>query len=236
MAFLNPVSHRRLQPEVMDQPGLEEQGHRHALRGLARINWWSGSVRILWPSLAVLARKQGSVRVLDLATGGGDVPVRLWQRARRAGLPLHIDGCDVSPIALDHARQRAATARADVRFFVADALADLLPTGYDVLMCSLFLHHLDEGQAVEFLRRMAAAAGRLVLVNDLVRSRTGLLLAYLGTRLLTRSPVVHTDGVRSVQGAFTIPEVRDLAARAGLAGATVEPRWPCRFLLTWSRP
>src|SRR5438309_1542594 len=100
---LLPTLSRRLQPEVMDQPGLEPKRHRQALHGLGRINWWSGSAGILWPPLAALARvSPHPLRVLDLATGGGDVPIRLWQKAQRAGLPLVIEGCDVSPVAVDH--------------------------------------------------------------------------------------------------------------------------------------
>src|SRR5262249_38607158 len=94
---------------------------------------------------------------------------------------------------------------------------------------------LDEAQAVPFLRRAGAAARRLVLVNDLRRSLAGLLAAYAATRLLTTSPVVHTDGPLSVRAAFTLPEVRELAWQAGLDGATVVRRWPFRFLLMWER-
>jgi SAM-dependent methyltransferase len=234
---LLPALARRLQPEVMDQPGLPPDRHRHALRGLGRINFWSGSAGILWPPLAALARASARpVRVLDLASGGGDVPIRLGHRARRAGLSLVLEGCDVSPLAVEHATQQAQRRGAAVRFFVADALAGDLPAGYDAVMCSLFLHHLTQEQAVTILRRMGAAAGRLVLVNDLVRGRAGLLLAKVGTRLLSRSPVVHVDGPRSVEAAFTVEEARALAERAGLGGATVRRRWPCRFLLTWVRP
>ncbi|HEX5270847.1 MAG TPA: methyltransferase domain-containing protein [Gemmataceae bacterium] len=233
---LLPALSRRLRPEVMDQPGLDPGRHRQALRGLGRINFWSGSAGILWPLIADLARHSTHPpRVLDLATGGGDVPIRLWQKARRARLPIVVEGCDVSPVAVEHATRQAERRGAEVRFFVADALAGDLPAGYDALVCSLFLHHLTEDQALGLLRRMAAAAG-LVLVNDLRRSRAGLLLALVGTHLLSLSPVVHTDGPRSVEGAFTIAEARALADRAGLAGATVERRWPCRFLLTWVRP
>jgi hypothetical protein len=123
-----------------------------------------------------------------------------------------------------------------VRFFIHDAVNGPLPTGYDALTCSLFLHHLDEGEAVDLLRRMAAAAGRLVLVNDLARGAAGWLLAQAAARLLTRSDVVHTDGPRSVAAAFTPAEARTLAERAGLSGATVRRRWPFRWLLTWERP
>jgi 2-polyprenyl-3-methyl-5-hydroxy-6-metoxy-1,4-benzoquinol methylase len=222
----------------MDQPGLAEEAHSQALRGLARINFWTGSARILWPPLRALAREvsPAPLRVLDLATGGGDIPVRLWRRARRAGIRLAIDGCDLSPTAITFARERAARKGAAVRFFEGDVLHDDLPPGYDAVVSSLFLHHLDEEQAVDLLQRMAAAAGRLVLVNDLGRSATGYALAYLGTRLLSASAVVRTDGLWSVAGAFTPAEARLLAQRADLQGATVAKRWPFRFLLTWRRP
>jgi SAM-dependent methyltransferase len=229
---------RRRRPEIMDQPGLDAGQHRLALRGLARINRWSGSARILWDGMKQLLSegRTSPLRLLDVATGGGDVPIRLWYWARVAGMPMAIDGCDLSPLAVDHAREQAKANRAGIGFFVWNALADPLPTGYDVVTSSLFLHHLAEEQAVVLLRRMAAMAGRLVLVNDLRRHPLGFLLAYFGTRLLTASAMVHTDGPRSVEAAFNCREVRQLAWRAGLTGAVVEPRWPFRLLLRWTRP
>jgi 2-polyprenyl-3-methyl-5-hydroxy-6-metoxy-1,4-benzoquinol methylase len=229
------LRHRHLTPEVMDQPDLSPSRHEAALRGLSRINFWSRSDAIVWPALAALARRQKTVRVLDLATGGGDVPLRLWHRARRSGLDLHIEGCDVSPVAIDHARARADGEGAQVRFFVHDVLNGSPLDGYHATMCSLFLHHLDETQAVVLLRRMAAMGG-LVLVNDLRRCLVGLMLAHVASRLLTISPVVHTDGPRSVKNAFTIEEAQTLAERAGLHGAVLTKHWPFRFLLRWSRP
>jgi SAM-dependent methyltransferase len=228
---------RRLEPEVIDRPDLAAADHAAALRGLTRINRFSGSTRLLWPALRDLACEVAPrpVRVLDVATGAGDLPLRLWGRAQRAGLAVLVEGCDRSPFAVQYATEQAARRGADVRFFVLDALHDALPDGYDAITCSLFLHHLDDAQAVELLRRMGHAAGRLVLVNDLVRSIPGYVLAWLGCRVLSRSWVVHGDGPQSVAAAFTPAEARALAGRTGLAGVTVERRWPCRFLLTWRR-
>lgn len=233
------LSRRRRLPELIDQPDLDPGRHAHALQGLERINLFSRSASILWPPLYDLARELAPrpVRLLDVATGAGDLPIRLWHRARRAGVRLEAAGCDQSPAAVGYACRRAARAAAEVPFFTWDALGAELPPGeYDVVACSLFLHHLDDDQAVELLRRMAQLARRLVLVNDLVRSVPGYLLAYVGTRVLTSCDVVHQDGPQSVEGAYTLAEAEALARRAGLDGAQVARRWPCRFLLSWSRP
>jgi hypothetical protein len=104
------------------------------------------------------------------------------------------------------------------------------------VICTLFLHHLPEDEAVALLGRMKAAAAHLVVVSDLRRSRLGYAFAWAGCRLLSRSRVFHVDGTRSVESAFTTAEARRLAARADLDGATIVEHWPQRWMLTWARP
>jgi SAM-dependent methyltransferase len=236
--ILPHLAERHRQAEWMDQPGLNAQEHARALRGLARINQISRSAAVLWPKIARVAhaRGGGTVRVLDLASGGGDVAIALARWAARLACDLRMEGCDLSPEAVRFAQKQARRRRAPIRFFQLDALRDPLPDGYDIVMCSLFLHHLAEPDAVGLLRKMAAAAGSLVLVDDLIRSRRGYGLAWLGCRILSGSPVVHHDGPVSVSAAFTVSEARALAERAGLRGAVVTRHWPERFLLAWSRP
>lgn len=232
------LTRRCRQPEVMDQPGLAERDHQAALTGLVRINWISNSTRILWPAIAKLARAKTErpLRVLDIATGAGDIPLRLWRRAQRSNVRLDISACDISATALGYARRRSGAAGAPLRFFALDALRDDLPDDFDVVTSSLFLHHLDEHEASSFLRRLGAAARQAVLVNDLVRSPTGYVLAWLATRFLTGSWVARIDGPLSIRGAFTCAEVAALARAAGLDGATITRHWPQRFLWQWSRP
>ena len=221
----------------MDDPALDGGRHEAALRGLSRLNYLSGSARTLWPPLAALARQLGrrQLRVLDVASGGGDVPVRLWRKARRAGLHLEIHGVDVSPRAVEFATGQAAAEQAAINFSVLDVLADPLPRGFDAVTCSLFLHHLAEEQGVLLLQAMAEATEHLVLVNDLRRSAAGLALSHLATWGLSGSDVVRVDGPRSVRAAFTVAEAAALARAAGLKGAIVERHRPVRFLLSWKR-
>lgn len=229
---------RRREPEIMDRPDLDPQLHVQALRGLERINFLSRSSAIVWRPIRDAARSapHRRLRVLDLATGAGDIPISLHRRAARSGLSLEIEACDRSAQALDHARERARFHGANIRFFEWDALSGPLPDVYDVVMCSLFVHHLEPDDAVVVLKYMAASTSRIVLVNDLRRSRGGWWLAWFGTRVLSTSPVVHFDGPLSVAGAFTCSEAFDLAHRAGLVGAKVDRHWPFRWLLSWHKP
>jgi SAM-dependent methyltransferase len=230
------IRHRR--PEIMDQPDLDPREHAKALRGLARINLLSRTGAAPWSKIARVARRNPGrpLRVLDVASGGGDLALALAARARRAGIDVQVEGCDISPTAVGIAQARAHAKNMSVRFFVWDALSDALPEGYDVVACSLFLHHLDDSQAEGLLRRMSDAAGQLVLVDDLIRGRLGYALALLACYGLSRSRVVRFDGPASVEGAYTGEEAKALARRAGMAAAKVERHWPQRFLLSWSRP
>jgi SAM-dependent methyltransferase len=231
---------RNRQPELMDQPGLDEGLHEGALRSLSRINWFSRTGAIIWEPICRLARAAKltrPIRILDVACGGGDVARGIARLAERAGISVHVDGCDINAVAVNHAREEALRRSvSNVGFFVHDALHSPLPTDYDVIACSLFLHHLEELKAEAMLRGMAQAAGRMVVASDLRRSRVGYAMAWAACRILTRSPIVRVDGPLSVAASFTMGEARALAARAGLSGATVSSRWPQRYLLVWDKP
>ena len=229
------MKYRNLQPELMDQPGLEEKEHIQALRGLARINRISASARLLWRPIRRLARQTGvsHFRVLDIASGGGDVAIDLWKRAAADNVSLEIVGCDVSATAVAHAQQAAKGVSPAIRFEQRDIFADTPSEPFDIVTCSLFLHHLPKEKAVELLRLMSKLATQLVLVNDLARGYVAYVAAVIGCQSLTRSRIVHTDGPRSVAGAFTVAEMRNLIEQVPLTGATISRRWPYRFLLEW---
>lgn len=221
----------------MDDPGLPEAEHQLALAGLARLNRWSRGEAGLWHELRAESRKLPSrpLRVLDIATGSGDLPIRLAQRARAARLPIHFSACDLSATALAVAVRAADEAQMSIRFFQLDAVLEAIPTDFDVIMVSLFLHHLPDDQIVQLLAKLGQAAQRMVLVNDLARSWWNLGAVYFASRLLSRSSVVHFDGPVSVRAAFTKAELAELALRAGLTTAEVRSQFPARWQLVWRK-
>jgi SAM-dependent methyltransferase len=232
------LAQRQRLPELMDQPGLDPELHAQALVGLRRINAVSRSAACLFEPIRALARalppNAAPLRLLDVACGGGDLALDLAALAQRHGLALVVEGCDISPQAVALAEARARERAQEASFFVADVLADPLPDRFDVMVSSLFLHHLDSADAETLLARLAAGCRQLLLISDLLRTPLGYGLAWAGTRLLSRSPIVHIDGLLSVRGAFQLAEVAAMAERAGLDGVDLRRCWPERYLLRWS--
>jgi 2-polyprenyl-3-methyl-5-hydroxy-6-metoxy-1,4-benzoquinol methylase len=230
------LARRELVGELMDDPALPTQAHHAALRGLQKINQLSRTAGVLWPGIERILSSvpNTSASLLDVACGGGDLAIALARRSRRRGLALQVQGCDISETALQHASQAAARAGERVEFFRTDVTREPLPGHYTFITCTLFLHHLTDAGIVALLRMLAGHCDHL-LVSDLIRGRTGYALAWMGTKLLSRSPIVHEDGLRSVRAALTLQEARELATRAGLDDARFERHWPQRFLMTWSR-
>jgi SAM-dependent methyltransferase len=222
------------EPEWMDRDDLDPRDHAAALAGLARLNLAGGSARLfVAPLRAALDRAPGrKLVVLDVAAGAGDNAIALAKVARRSRWPVEVHGCDRSPAAVRHATDAAAREELAVRFHVADAFEALPAIEPDLVLNSLFVHHLDPAQAVEFFERMREAARLGLAVVDLLRSRLGYALAWLASRTLTTSAIVRYDALVSVRAAYTEPEVVDLARRANLERVRIEHVWPERFRMT----
>jgi 2-polyprenyl-3-methyl-5-hydroxy-6-metoxy-1,4-benzoquinol methylase len=235
MGFVIPnLSSRVLEPELMDDPAIPAHEHARALRGLERLNRWSGAARAIFRGIRALVPERGhEISVLDIATGAGDVPRALGVLGSRAGIRMRIDACDISEQGLAIARSR--NAGENTRFFALDASREAIPGGYDVVMTNLFMHHLPDAAAIELLVRMRSAARSGVLVNDLVRSRASWICVGLGSRVVTRSRVVRVDAMRSVRAALSSEEMREVAIAAGLDGARIMRGGLARRQLLWRR-
>ncbi|MEM9065104.1 MAG: methyltransferase domain-containing protein [Planctomycetota bacterium] len=225
---------RVLTPELMDDPAIDPGDHDRALRGLARLNRLALAANGVWRSLAPLLRDlDRPARVLDVASGSGDVAIGVSRIAARLGHPLELSACDISPLACDRIRTRAGANGLDVRVFQADIIGDQIENRYDVVMCSLFMHHLSAPDAKALITNMSCAAGRAALVCDLLRTKLGYALAFLASRTATRSHVVHTDALLSVRAAFTLAEARSVGESAGLTEIMARRVWPERFAIAW---
>ena len=208
--------------ELLDGPLDDPDALRGNLRDLARINRWMGGTAASRRALdRLLDGRTVPHSLLDVGTGGADIPLDLLDAARRRGRSLRVTGVDSRAEVLDAARA------IDPRVGTADGL-DLVVTdgrslpwpdrSFDVVHASLLVHHLEPPDALAFLREAARVARIGVIVNDLVRARHHLLGARVLLGVTTRNRYTRHDGPLSVQRAYTRMELRAL-----LAGAALRP-------------
>ena len=229
---------RRRVDELMDDPAIDPERHRQALAGLRRLNRISGVSAAMMRRLTRLSlaansgasAKKRPLRVLDVACGSGDLPIDWLLSARRRGIPLSVTGLDISDVALQTASKSAQAQGVELGTVCRDALRDGLPGGFDVVTCSLFMHHLDPPEVSRLVQEMWRASGRAVVICDLERSRTNLALVAASARLVTRSDVVHFDASASVRGAYTRGEFAALVHNALGFEVPIRHSLPCRFM------
>ena len=219
----------------MDRPDNEAEDLAGALDDIRLTNRYLGGRRALLYGLAPhLASHAGNARVeiLDVGTGGADLPVAMVRHARRVGLEARVIAVDLDPAVTDLAA-RAVAGHRGIRVIRADALSLPFRDGaFDVVTASMFLHHFDGPGIVRLLAEFRRVARRAVVINDLRRHLLPWGFIYLAARLTRRAPMYVHDAPLSVLRGFTDEELASAAREAGVSEPRVERRWPFRLVLT----
>jgi SAM-dependent methyltransferase len=201
------------EPELMDRPQPVSTELAIDLKNLRQLNRYFGSYRLIEHFLRKWVQPEKQLRILDLATGSGDIPRLIVDYARGVGVAVALDAVDQQASTLAIARQLSA-AYPEIEFIEGDVLSfDRGP--YDIVLCSLALHHFAEADAVALLRRCQELSRKYVLVSDLRRGWLAVAGVYLLTGLFFREPMTRTDARLSAERAFSFAEFRSLAERAG---------------------
>jgi SAM-dependent methyltransferase len=201
------------EPELMDRPQPVTTELEVDLRNLRQLNRYFGSYRLIEHFLRRWLKPQSQMRILDLATGSGDIPRFIVDYGRRVDAKVQIDAVDQQGSTVEIARGLSAP-YPEIELLQADILT-LTREPYDIVLCSLALHHFSEADAVTALKRCRELSKRYVLVSDLRRGALATAGVFLLTSLLFREKMTRVDARLSAERAFSFRELRILAERAG---------------------
>lgn len=211
--------------EFIDEPGIPLEELSANLQDLARVNFLFGGTRLIFRYLGPMLRRSqsGEIRILDVATGGADIPAAIVRWARRRGRRIRIVGVDKNPQILRASETRIQD-YPEISLELADALALPYPPGsFDVVLCSLVLHHLTYPEGIQLLTSVDKIGRRGFIVNDLVRSWHAYGLTWLAMHVFCRGRLVRHDGPVSIRRAYTRSELRTMVAQAGVDGVRIHP-------------
>ena len=204
-------------PEWMDVAETASPELERDLANLESLNRRFGAHKLVLDYLTPLLARRQPLRIVDLGTGAADIPRVLVQRARELGCPVIVTAIDRQQPTLEIAEKFSA-GYPEIRFQRADFLTFSEGTLYDIVLCNLVLHHLEESDAIRLLRRCRELTKGVALVTDLRRSRLAQTAIFAVTELVYREPMTRHDARLSAQRAFSFPELRKLAIAAGWWG------------------
>jgi 2-polyprenyl-3-methyl-5-hydroxy-6-metoxy-1,4-benzoquinol methylase len=196
--------------EMMDRPQLVSAELERDLSNLQQLNKYFGSYRLVLSFVRRWIKPGEHVSIVDLATGSGDIPRLIADHARRIGARAEIDALDQQRATVEIARKLSAH-YPEISYLEANILEWDPGKAYDIVLCSLALHHFRDEDALRVLQRCRELSRRFVLVADL---RRGLFLTvgvYLLTALVFREPMTRYDARLSAARAFSFAELRELA-------------------------
>ncbi len=202
------------EPEMMDRPQPVSAELERDLLNIRRFNRYFGSHRLVLRFIRRWIRRGNPVRVVDLATGSGDIPRLIVDHARNIGAKVEIDALDRQSATLEIARKLSA-GYPEISYVEANLLEWQLSDRYDIVLCSLVLHHFSDEDAVRVLQRCRELAQRFLLVSDLRRGFLAAAGVYLLTALIFREPMTRYDARLSAARAFSFAELGELARKAG---------------------
>jgi 2-polyprenyl-3-methyl-5-hydroxy-6-metoxy-1,4-benzoquinol methylase len=200
--------------EMMDRPQPVSPELERDLQRIRQLNCYFGSYALILKFIGRWIKPGGRMRVVDLATGSGDIPRLIADHARTIGAKVEIHALDRQWATLQIARKLSAD-YPEISYIEANILEWESEEPYDIVLCSLALHHFSDGDAVRVLRLCRELSERFVLVSDLCRGWVATFGAYLLTSLIFREPMTRYDARVSVARAFSFKEMNHLAWLAG---------------------
>ena len=217
-------------PEWMDEPCSYED-FRACLVDLGQVNRLTLSYR---PTLDFLDRlvtvikPQQTLRIVDVGSGGGDMLRGVERWATLRGVEVELTGIDLNPYAARAARELSSAASA-INWVTGDAFVYTKPV--DVVLSSLFTHHLEEAEIVRFLAWSEDVAQRGWFVNDLCREAKSYRLFGLLAKAMRWHRFVQHDGPVSFRRSFREEDWERMLRKANIASTGVQlARWtPARL-------
>jgi SAM-dependent methyltransferase len=210
--------HRVRTAELLDSDCGTPDEIAASLADLAMLNHWFGGVATTCSMIEEVAQQtgDGSLSLLEVGAGAGDVPRAAAKRLRRRGLHLKISLLDRAASHLgDRVGDSVPRVAADARDlpFAQDS--------FDLVSSCLLAHHFPPQDLVRFVNEGLRVARIAVVINDLVRHPLHLALVYAGWPLY-RSRLTRHDAPASIRQAYTSNEIAEILESTSAAGVVIK--------------
>ena len=229
--FLN-TKFRTDEDEKMDDFSMKGEILRDALDKIANINQLLGGNRLTLYGVQKLIRnisKNEIITILDVGCGNGDMLRKLAEYGHKKKLIFQLIGIDANNFTINHAKQLSEN-YSNISFFCHDIFEESFrELKYDIVLCTLTLHHFKENQIINLLNVFYTNSKIGIVINDLHRSAIAYRLFQVICFVFNLNKMSRDDGLISILRGFTKKELINYSNELKFKNYNIQWKWAFRY-------
>ena len=231
MNFLVDTSNRSSEKEIMDDFTMKGVLFRDTLDKLEIINRFLGGNKVTVNGLKELLKNQSKnkiITIVDLGCGHGDILRDIAKFGRKNNYTFRLIGIDANIAAIAYAKELSKE-YSELSFKAIDIFSeDFKKQSYDIVLCTLFLHHFKNNDLILFLKTTIQKATIGIVVNDLHRHKVAYyLFKFIG--FFVKNKMIREDGLTSVLRAFKKKDLEKISKQIRVY-FSIQWKWAFRYL------
>ena len=231
MSFLVDTSNRSSETEIMDDFTMKGVLFRDTLDKLEIINRLLGGNKVTIKGLKELLKNKSKnkiITIVDLGCGHGDILRDIAKFGRKNNYTFRLIGIDANIAAIAYAKELSCE-YSELSFKAIDIFSeDFKKQSYDIVLCTLFLHHFKNNELISFLKMIIERATIGVVVNDLHRHKLAYYLFKL-IGLFVKNKMIREDGLTSILRAFKKKDLENISKQIKVY-FSIQWKWAFRYL------
>ena len=227
------TSYRSQAPEIMDDFNLEGETLRDALDKIADINKLLGGNSITLDGVKTLLKGcsdvTGTIRILDVGCGNGDMLRTIADDARKSGFSCELIGMDANAFTISHAQQLSLN-YPEIKYVCADIFQSLsVSQPYDIILCTLTLHHFKDEDILTLLQGFSKHSRLGFVINDLHRSAIAYYLFKALCFVFRLNNMSREDGLISILRGFKKKDLLTYSRQLQFKNDSIKWKWAFRY-------
>ena len=228
------LSYRSEEDEIMDDLSDDSPALFQALKELDIINHWLGGNAITISATKEVLRTQPKKlwHLADLGCGSGEMLKKVAKWCRKENISIKLYGFDANPNVIEYARKHCKD-YPEIDFFTENIFSsEFKQKKFDVITCTLFLHHFGNAQLVNLLSQFRSQTEKII-INDLHRHSLAYYSIKWLTKFFSKSTMVQNDACLSVWRAFSKSDWIEILNKADITSYSMSWKWAFRWKIVY---
>jgi len=226
------TKYRTEEIEIMDDFSLQSEELIGALDQIASINQLLGGNKLTLHGIKELLKNTDTsktITIADIGCGNGDMLRMLAKYGKKQNLSFKLIGIDANAFTIDYAKKLSKDF-SNIEYLCMDIFSeDFNQLQYDIVLCTLTLHHFTTNQIDEIMNVLNKNASIGIVVNDLHRSKIAYRLFELISVVFNLNKMSRNDGLISILKGFKKNELEHFSEKLNLKNYSINWKWAFRY-------